>query len=649
MNITLPDGTVLQNVPDGTTRSQIATRLKASGRQIPDSWLQTAQPTAEPKVDIPFSKGYGERLATRAEGVTAGALGELQQTNNSIQHLAYRLGIPPAKIINRLKNIPSVKQHLNELNDWIKSSSAAAPGEAKFGKNVAQLGEMVAGGEGAGAIVKPLLETGAGAVSELPVLGKAAEVAKPYAQASAEGAAGFATPTPEKGDTRLHQAEIGAVTGGATEGAMKVLGGVAKRGLSKLETSNLAKSESVLPKAIAIAKKYGFKITPKEAQEVGEKHTALNTMESIGGSPHLSSEMSKANQQVTDRVARQGAEIPRGMPLNDETIKKLNAEGPGKVYREVENVGNFRTDPEWQNDVMNIAPVPKNMPPDKQPAIFRLKQVYSQLKSMNSREAVQRIQSLREDAERNINRGGADELKLGRAQDQLADAIEDQLDRALSKIPGKENLLKQFRDARTLFAKRYALKDALVSGHVDIQKLAKSPKRGKFSGEFSDLSTIADEFKTVTKTPEKTSESAELASKQDTRYLFAKALGLAGAGVGLAGAGYGAHEAGLGLGGMASVVTAGAALAASRPAFRKFLMSDWGQKWIQDVGTREARLGRAAAVAKFVTDHPHATTNTIKAFVYESSKPSNTLQSLGPQQPSPAPANTLSSIPAAPP
>jgi hypothetical protein len=632
--------------PDGMSQQDMAAAIQKNYPQIHAD--KPAATDAEPKADIPLSPGYGGRLATRAEGVAAGALGELQQTNDSIQHLADRLGLPPAKIINRLKNIPTVKQHLNELNDWIKTKSAAAPEEAKLGKQTAQIGEMVAGGEGAGAIAKPLLEAGTGALSELPVIGKAAEVAKPYIQASTEGAAGFAAPTPDKGQTRMGNAVTGAVTGGATEGAMKVLGGVVKRGLNKVAASNLARSESVLPRAIAIAKKYGYKITPKEAQEVGEKHTALNTMESIGGSPHLSSEMSKANQQVTDRVARQGAEIPRGMPLNDETINKLNAEGPGKVYREVEDTaGIFKTDDKFKQDVLNIFPVPKNMPPDKQKAITALKMAYYDLKSMDAREAMQRVQSLREDAERNYTRGTADEVKLAKAQKNLANAIESQVERRLQKIPGKENLINEYRDARKLFAKRFALKEAISSGHVDIQKLARSSDRDKFTGEFADLATIADEFKTVTKTPEKTSESAELASRQDTRYLTAKIIGLIG--LGSAGAGFGAHEVGLGAGAMASIATAGAALAASRPAFRKFLMSDWGQKWIQDVGTREARVGRMTAVAKFVTAHPKATAATIKAFVLSQTNQPNTLQSIQPAPPATAPGNTLSSIPSAPP
>jgi hypothetical protein len=45
MDVTLPDGTTLQGIPDGTTKSQIATKLKASGHAVPDEWLKPAVPT----------------------------------------------------------------------------------------------------------------------------------------------------------------------------------------------------------------------------------------------------------------------------------------------------------------------------------------------------------------------------------------------------------------------------------------------------------------------------------------------------------------------------------------------------------------------------------------------------------------------------
>lgn len=40
MDVELPDGTLLQDVPDGTTKAEIAAKLSASGRSVPKEWMQ---------------------------------------------------------------------------------------------------------------------------------------------------------------------------------------------------------------------------------------------------------------------------------------------------------------------------------------------------------------------------------------------------------------------------------------------------------------------------------------------------------------------------------------------------------------------------------------------------------------------------------
>ena len=49
MDVRLPDGTIIQNVPDGTTRAQIAEKLRANGIQIPDEWLSEPSQITAPE------------------------------------------------------------------------------------------------------------------------------------------------------------------------------------------------------------------------------------------------------------------------------------------------------------------------------------------------------------------------------------------------------------------------------------------------------------------------------------------------------------------------------------------------------------------------------------------------------------------------
>lgn len=43
MDVTLPDGTVIKGVPDGTSKAQLAEKLKSKGYNVPDSWLQPSR------------------------------------------------------------------------------------------------------------------------------------------------------------------------------------------------------------------------------------------------------------------------------------------------------------------------------------------------------------------------------------------------------------------------------------------------------------------------------------------------------------------------------------------------------------------------------------------------------------------------------
>lgn len=49
MNVKLPDGTIIENVPDNITRTQLVTKLKANGYDVPADWLGAPPRTASEK------------------------------------------------------------------------------------------------------------------------------------------------------------------------------------------------------------------------------------------------------------------------------------------------------------------------------------------------------------------------------------------------------------------------------------------------------------------------------------------------------------------------------------------------------------------------------------------------------------------------
>ena len=78
MDVTLPDGTVLQGIPEGTTKAQIAAKIKSSGRDVPDSWMDAGRKSPrqtkdqydarmqEENAKVVAGMGTGERLAAGA-------------------------------------------------------------------------------------------------------------------------------------------------------------------------------------------------------------------------------------------------------------------------------------------------------------------------------------------------------------------------------------------------------------------------------------------------------------------------------------------------------------------------------------------------------------------------------------------------------
>ena len=46
MDVRLPDGTIIQNVPDGTSKADLVAKLQKNGMQVPSEWMQ-AQPAPE--------------------------------------------------------------------------------------------------------------------------------------------------------------------------------------------------------------------------------------------------------------------------------------------------------------------------------------------------------------------------------------------------------------------------------------------------------------------------------------------------------------------------------------------------------------------------------------------------------------------------
>lgn len=71
MDVRLPDGTIIKNVPEGTTKAQLVDKLQRNGMAIPSEWLQAGTPSSKPTIQATPAYDPTEGMST-TEKVLAG-------------------------------------------------------------------------------------------------------------------------------------------------------------------------------------------------------------------------------------------------------------------------------------------------------------------------------------------------------------------------------------------------------------------------------------------------------------------------------------------------------------------------------------------------------------------------------------------------
>ncbi len=107
MDVQLPDGTTVQGVPDGTTKAQLAQKLTANGRNVPDDWLTpstaapkqpTARSTEGQATPIAGIEDVGGEAYNVARGAIMGPLGNVAGLAAIPLHAAGAISTPPIDV-----------------------------------------------------------------------------------------------------------------------------------------------------------------------------------------------------------------------------------------------------------------------------------------------------------------------------------------------------------------------------------------------------------------------------------------------------------------------------------------------------------------------------------------------------------------------
>lgn len=187
-------------------------------------------------------------------------------------------------------------------------------------------------------------------------------------------------------------------------------------------------------------------------------------MEGIAGKAKLSQEAMMRNQPVTERLAATALGQNPEAPLTQEALAVIRSEAHAAGYAPVKAAGEMATDSKFIDDLVSLTKTgegaSRSFPGLKPPGpLDDLVKSLTQEK-FDAGDGVDAIAYLRQLAD---DAFGAGQSSTGRAYKGAAKAVEDVIERNLSKR-GKdsEGLLKGYRDSRRLIAQTYTAGKALV-------------------------------------------------------------------------------------------------------------------------------------------------------------------------------------------
>lgn len=418
MNVKMPDGTVIEGVPDNITKAELMDKLKARGTL--DLEKMTYAPTQ--------GMGTGERMAAGAGKAVADAISGGRQlvgaeSQANIAETAKRdeplMASPAGKVGNILGNV------------GIASPSILVPGA-----------NTVTGATATGAVLGALqpVETGNVATGKMK----------------------------------------NAIVGGALSGgAQAVVPGIAN--MAKDRAASLGQkqmSNAVRDATLLNSQDAGYVVPPSQANPTLVNKAA----EGFAGKLTTAQAASAKNQEVTNGLARQSLNLPPDTPLTKVTLKTIRktAGQAYETIRGVD--GMIGTDQRFTTELAQITQkfqgAEKDFPELAKSQVNDI--VASVNKPQFSADAgISAIRILRDKTDDAYAKG---DKSLGAAYRQASSALEDLIDRNLAaRGPQFADMLSEYRDARQMIAKTYSVESALndATGNVNATKLGAQLKRNK--------------------------------------------------------------------------------------------------------------------------------------------------------------------------
>lgn len=294
------------------------------------------------------------------------------------------------------------------------------------------------------------------------------------------------------------QARAGAIIGGALPPALSLAG---KVGSTIGRTLSGPAVTPEVQQAAAAARNAGYVIPPTQA-----KPTLMNrALEGFSGKISTAQNASARNQTITNDLAQKAIGAADLTPQGIAQVRNA----ANAAYDDLAQVGAFQAD---QNFIQALdkagastAAMRKNFPELANSEVDKLVEGLKSRPEFDAQSTIEAIKQFRSDAA--ANRISMDPAKkaLGKAQGNIAGALEDLIERNLTQA-GNPELLTNYRAARQTLAKTYDVEKALnpASGSIDASKLAAQLKKGRpLTGELKTIAEFALQFPKAAQSVEK--------------------------------------------------------------------------------------------------------------------------------------------------
>lgn len=454
ITVTFADGQphIYQNVPDNITPDQIEQRaakdfagrkVKHLDRQTGDAPRETIQ-ADQPAQEQGGLRDWNRRMGQTIANVGAGALKGASQIGATILAPLDATGITGMTSAERRAAVTGGLQEMG-----------ADPESLAF--KTGEIGTEIAGTAGiGGALAKGAMAGARYAPQIAPMVAKSLQTggfatgapsAPAMSLAGARNAAirvggGAASGAAMAGAINPDDAGVGAVIGAGIPVAGKLAGETGKIASARLKEFNAqaaVKAAQLTPKRETLqeAVKAGYVIPPSYAGGGLSSRLA----EGLSGKYKTNQAAGIRNQEVTDSLARKAVGLQENQPLTSEAMQGIRAKSYTQGYEPIGEIGTIATDKAYADALAKIEKpfvmavksfpemtrnmhgqiVPKALPTDD---ILRSLRV----NKFNSREALSKIQNLRNDASAAYAKG---DNVLGKANKEAAAALEDVIQRNL--------------------------------------------------------------------------------------------------------------------------------------------------------------------------------------------------------------------------